>query len=139
MRLHNNPENFKLKIPEPTEAQVQASILKYLKFHHRVIWSARFNSGAAFEESEDGSSNRRYIRFNTLAGCPDILGMLDDGRLIAIEVKRPSWRKPTCDREKTQEAFLDLCREHGAIALFARRIEDVATAINESTKVNNNG
>ena len=133
MRLHKNPENFSLTMPEPTEAQVQASILIYLKFHRRVVWAARFNSGAMIEDPEDGSSNRRYIRFNTLEGCPDILGMLDDGRLIAIEVKRPSWKKPTCKREKDQEAFIALCREHGAVALFARRIEDVATAIAEST------
>ena len=118
---------------EPTEAQVQASILRYLKFHSRVVWAARFNSGAMVKESEEGSKNRRYIRFNTLPGCPDILGMLDDGRIIAIEVKRQSWRKPTCDREKIQGSFLKLCREHGAVALFARRIEDVATAIAEST------
>ena len=126
-------------MPEQTENQVQSSILEYLKFHHRVVWAERFNSGAMIEDSEDGSRNRRYIKFNTLKGCPDIFGMMDDGRLIAIEVKRPSWRKPTCDREKTQEAFLALCREHGAIALFASRIEDVATAIAESTKVNENG
>ena len=121
---------FRLRRQDPLEQDIQSAILQWLKYHPRVAWAARFNSGSALLTGKGG--HNRPVVFNTLAGCPDILGQLDDGRLLAVEVKRPSWIKPSNERERKQAEFLDLAARHGAVALFARRIEDVAAAIAEA-------
>lgn len=74
-----------------------------------------------FGEGKD----KRFIRFNTLKGCPDLIGMTKDGRFIAIEVKNPKWKKPKDNREDNQAAFIELVNVSGGLACFANKLEDV--------------
>jgi len=53
-------------------------------------------------------------------GISDIIGVLNDGRFLAIEVKRPRG-KPT----KAQQFFIDQVNEAGGLAFVARSLEDV--------------
>jgi hypothetical protein len=112
---------FRLKHPEPREADVLSAVLTCLRYHPRVAWAHRMNSGA-------GKIIRRgkvsqFMRWG-FPGCPDVLGQLRDGRLLAIEAKRPSGIATD-----TQEAFLECVRANGGVAVVARSVDDVLEAL----------
>jgi hypothetical protein len=93
-------------------------VRKALAYHPRVAWVERLNSGAGQLAFADGSRSQ-WIRF-AWRGAPDLIGQLTDGRLLAIEVKRPSGRiRPE------QQAFLTTVRQAGGIGFVARSIDDV--------------
>lgn len=116
-RRHPKPLPKKLKLTaEPKEAAILASILQALNFYPRVSWAHRFNSGA-YAVGEGKS--RRYIRFG-FEGCPDILGMLFGGRMLAIEVK-PRLGKVS----DAQEAFLHMVNANGGVGFVARSVHDL--------------
>lgn len=94
------------------EAAALCEVLKALKAHPAVIWCERMNSGAA-------RVGDRFIRFG-FTGCPDVLGMLRDGRLLGVEVKAP---KGTLRPE--QGVFLERVRSGGGVAFVARDCRDV--------------
>jgi hypothetical protein len=56
-------------------------------------------------------------------GSADILGIAKDGRLIALEVKKPSTR---ADTTPTQVEFLAELAKRGGIAGVVTSVEDVA-------------
>ena len=74
---------MELPAPKPTnkrpEAAALTEVLKALRTHPAVAWCERMNSGAA----RMGAS---FVRFGW-PGCPDVLGQLNDGRLLGVEVK----------------------------------------------------
>ncbi len=107
--------------PEPRrndrpEAAALAEVLKALRTHSAVAWCERMNSGAA-------KVGNRFIRFG-FNGCPDVLGMLKDGRLLACEVKAPKGRL-----RPEQAAFLELVGAAGGLAFVARNCRDVFAAL----------
>lgn len=103
--------------PAPLERDIQAAILALLRVHPRVAWAQRMNVGMAEYAGADGSIRR--VRF-AFPGCPDILGQLKDGRLLAIEVKRATGRVT-----EDQVAFLSRAARHNACAFVARSVDDV--------------
>ena len=115
---------FKLKMTEPTEAQTQYAIRAYLAHCRAVAWHGRINSGAAMLPSGKPGAFRP-VKFHDIDGCSDIVGQLKDGRFLAIEVKRPSWKKPTDDRERKQAAFLEQVNQAGGVGFFAGSVEKV--------------
>jgi hypothetical protein len=78
----------------------------------------RLNSGAGQLAFADGTRSQ-WIRF-AWRGAPDLIGQLTDGRLLAIEVKRPSGRV-----RPEQQHFIDTVRRHGGIGFIARTADDV--------------
>ena len=94
------------------EAAALVEVLKALKAHPAVSWCERMNSGAA---RVDG----RFIRFG-FTGCPDVLGMLRDGRLLGVEVKAPKGKL-----RPEQAVFLERIRDGGGVAFVARDCRDV--------------
>jgi hypothetical protein len=100
------------------EAQVLNAVLLLLKTHPKVAWAARVNSGAY--KTPDG----RFIRFG-FVGCPDILGQMKDGRLLAIETKAPG-KHATDD----QRAMLDKVTANNGRAGVARCVEDALRIVN---------
>ena len=111
-------------LPHIREADVQSAILELLRVHPRVAWAHRFNTGGVERRNADGST--RYIAF-AFAGCPDILGQLRGGRLLAIECKSSTGRVTT-----EQVEFLGLAARHGALAIVARSVDDVVAALAET-------
>jgi len=99
--------------PTPSESDIQKTIMAYLKAHPSVCWVARFNSGTM---ETDG----RYTAFNTLKGCPDLMGMLKGGHFFGIEVKSKTG-KPT----QAQDDFICKVLGGGGLAGIARSIDDV--------------
>ena len=87
-------------------------VLKTLRAHPGVAWVERQNSGAV-------RVGGRFVRFGWV-GCPDVLGQLNDGRLLGVEVKSRAGRL-----RPEQAVFLDRIRCAGGVAFVARDCRDV--------------
>lgn len=94
------------------EAAALNEVLRVLRSHPNVAWVHRMNSGAA-------KIGNRFVRFG-FPGCPDVLGMLRNGRALAVEVKSRSGR--LCDE---QAVFLELVNAYNGVAFVARNANDV--------------
>ena len=94
------------------EAAALCEVLKALHAHPAVAWCERMNSGAA-------RVGGRFIRFG-FTGCPDVLGMLRDGRLLGVEVKAPKGKL-----RPEQAVFLERVRAGGGVSFVARDCRDV--------------
>jgi hypothetical protein len=92
-----------------------------LAMHPKVAWAHRFNTAAGKLVRANGYS--QFMRFG-FPGCPDFLGQLRDGRLLCVEVKRPSGRVTP-----EQTAFLDCVRANGGVAVIARGVDDLLEAL----------
>jgi hypothetical protein len=101
----------------PLESVVLQAVLALVKRHPKVALAWRQNSGTFAEQNRDGST--RYIRANTAHGMSDIMGVLKDGRTLAIEVKRPGGKL-----EPHQQDFLGKITAAGGIAGLACSVED---------------
>jgi hypothetical protein len=102
---------------EPSEAQILRAIMALLRHHPKVASYWRQNSGIFAERNRDGST--RYIRANTAKGMSDIMGVLKDGRTLAIEVKSRTGRM-----RPGQEEFLQTIRQAGGVAGVCRSVDD---------------
>lgn len=118
------PKRLKLTRPEPTEAAVLGMILRSLKSHPKVVWFARMNSAAGKLVYPDGKQSR-FMKFG-FVGQPDILGQVVGGKLLAIEVKRPSGRV-----SDDQQAFVLKASSNGALAFVARSVADVFEVLDD--------
>jgi hypothetical protein len=107
---------------EPSEADILRAIMALLKHHPRVAQCWRQNSGTFAERNRDGST--RYIRANTARGMSDIMGVLKDGRTLAIEVKSRTGRM-----RPGQEEFLATIRLAGGVAGVCRSVEDAVALL----------
>jgi hypothetical protein len=99
------------------EAAALVEVLKALNAHPAVAWCERQNSGAA-------RIGNRYVRFGW-PGCPDILGMLRDGRFLGVEVKAKAGRL-----RPEQSVFLERIRCDGGVAFVAHDLRDVMRELN---------
>lgn len=102
------------------EAAALVEVLQTLRTHPAVAWCERMNSGAAH-------LGGRFIRFG-FKGCPDVLGLLRDGRFLACEVKAAAGRL-----RPEQAVFLALVQQHGGISFVARNALDVLAALRVAT------
>ena len=107
---------------QPTEAQILKAIIALLNRHPKVAQCWRQNSGTFQERNRDGSV--RYIRANTAKGMSDIMGVMKDGRTLAIEVKSATGRM-----RPGQEEFLATIRQAGGVAGVCRSVEDAVALL----------
>ncbi len=98
------------------EAAALVEVLKTLRNHPAVAWVERQNTGAA-------KVGGRFIRFGW-RGCSDLIGMMKDGRLLAVECKAPKGRL-----RPEQSAFLSLVRRLGGVAFVAHDCRDVQSIL----------
>ena len=110
---------------EPSEAEILKAIMQLLKRHPRVAQAWRQNSGTFQERNRDGST--RYIRANTAKGMSDIMGVLKDGRTLAIEVKSRTGRM-----RPGQEEFLQTIRSAGGVAGVCRSVDDAVKLLGDA-------
>lgn len=101
---------------EQKEADILRECLFWLKLHGAFCW--RQNQGAI---SGEHNGKRRFLRFTSMEGVSDILGVLKpSGRLLAVECKRPG-KHPTVE----QAAFLEMIRQFGGVAFCAHGIDEL--------------
>jgi len=106
---------------EPSEASILRAIMQLLHRHPKVARVWRQNSGTFVKQYGDKT---HYIRANTAKGMSDIMGILKDGRTLAIECKSA---KGTVKAH--QHEFLNSISEAGGIAFVARSVDDVITKL----------
>jgi len=112
---------------------VMAEIAEFVGSHPNVLIAWRQNSGSASYEAKSGKwapvNFYDWIVRPEKMRLPDIMGMLLDGRLFAIEAKNRLWKKPKDDREREQAAYLMLLAKKGHRAGFAVSVDDARAII----------
>lgn len=108
------------------EIEIQSACLRLLKHHPSVAWVKRMNTGAG-RLAYEGGRQSRFIQFG-FPGCPDLWGMLKDGRLLCIEVKAA-----TGTLRPEQAEFLALVNQHNGVAFVARDPEDIIHHLKKRT------
>lgn len=114
------PKTFRLTAERPLERDVLSAVRDHLRVHPLVAWVARINNGAATDQAGN------FVRFNTIAGCSDLIGQLKSGEFLACEIKRPG-ETPT----EPQMLFLRMVRQWGGCAGWADSIEAAERMIRE--------
>ena len=108
----------------PTETQLVKAILELLQRHPKVALAWRTNTGAA-------KFGERFVRFG-YPGVSDIIGMLKNGKFIAIEVKTPrAAKKPSSGLTEAQSAFLKVVARSSGVAFVATSPVAVLRLLNE--------
>lgn len=101
------------------ETALVKQLLDYLALRRVFAW--RQNAGAL---SGEHKGKAYYVRFTSIRGVSDILGVLDDGRFLAVEAKvRPNRATPE------QQAFLDAVASRGGVAVLAYSLDDLVRAL----------
>jgi len=101
------------------EGLVVNACLEYLRVIRIYAW--RNNTGAVSIQSPRGRD--RFIRYGK-PGSSDILGIMADGRFLAIECKTKTGKLTEMQRD-----FLEDVRYRGGVAFVARSVEDVEREI----------
>jgi hypothetical protein len=108
---------FRLNCYEPRESAVLDSVKRALRIHPAV---GDFSRTQACDLIIGEGKKKRRIK-SCKPGWPDITGYIIDGRALFIEVKRPVSGAPT----REQQDFIEAAAKSGAVAFFARSVEDV--------------
>ena len=103
----------KAKKTKALKADSLAEVLQALRTDNAVAWVRRQNTGAA-------KVGGRFIKLGW-AGCTDLLGMMKDGRLLAVECKRPKGGKLSTE----QAHFIAMVNQFGGCAFIATSAIDV--------------
>jgi hypothetical protein len=100
------------------EGRIQLAILKKLKANSIFCW--RNNNTNVYDPKLGG------YRYNPslTKGVADILGVLPDGRFLAIEVKTPKGKL-----SKDQALWGKRVRENGGIYIVARSVGDISSLL----------
>jgi len=96
---------------KPIEFEIQRAILGYLKA--KKIFAKRMEIRGLHKG-----------RKNPATGCPDIIGVLPNGRALMIEVKT---KKGKLSEE--QEDWLHASADAGALVVIATSLDDVINAL----------
>jgi len=102
------------------ETEISKAILKTAQKHKRVARIFRVNSGMF-------KSFAGTIVQGAPKGTPDLIGFLDDGRFLAVEVKVPG-EQPTPE----QIEFLRQLNDAGGVGLVATSSEEFDALFNDS-------
>lgn len=101
------------------EDEVQKQCLDYLTIRNIYHW--RQNSGCA-------KIGKRFIRFTTIIGISDILGICPDGRFLAIECKREKGGVVST----AQKLFLQNIKNNGGVAIVVHSLDDMVQQLKEN-------
>lgn len=112
---------------EDLEKHTLAAVGELLAVHPKILFAVRQNSGGMQYADAQGKTHSMWF-YRIITGQPvrisDYWGILRDGRMLAMECKRPSWSKPSDKRELEQAAFLMLVRNCGGVSGFVRNADE---------------
>ena len=100
------------------EKDIQNSILEYLWMAGVYCWR---NDSVGFFDPKRKTFLKRKSRFS-VNGVSDILGVLSDGRFLAIEVKTPKTKKRV---SKDQKSFLEAINRNNGIGVVVWSLDQV--------------
>lgn len=107
----------------PLEKDVQKTVTEWLTAFGAV--AVRVNSGGM-------KVGKRFVRFNNQPGCSDVLVCLPpDGRMLAVEVKKPGRDKTTAKRKAEQASFRQAVVKAGGIAVVVKSLEELQADLRE--------
>lgn len=98
----------------PLEKDIQRTILDWLQLKHIFCW--RENTMGSIHNH----NGRQFFRPNDMVGKSDIIGVLPDGRFLAIEVKRKGGKV-----SEAQQSFISNVLGNGGVAFVAMSLEDL--------------
>lgn len=104
------------------ESAVVKSCLEYLKL--RGIFAFRVNTAGIYNAKSGG------YYFHGLAGVSDILGILPDGRFLAVECKSAKGKV-----SPHQQDFLDQITNNDGVACVVRSVDELAEDLKEVLRV----
>jgi len=97
-----------------SEKELVKTVLEYLGLKRIYAW--RNNTGATVIP---GKERTRFVRYG-FKGSSDVIGILPDGRFLAIECKVGKNKV-----SPAQEEFLDNIANNGGLAIIAYSLDDV--------------
>ena len=109
------------------EKHVIRAVSELLSIHPKVLFAVRQNSGgASYEQASGKYAPIFFYHFLTRQDVTitDFWGVLKDGRIFALEAKRPSWDGVKGTREYRQHGFIYLVRNIGGVGGFVRSAEE---------------
>lgn len=110
---------WSIKKPRVLERDIQRAILQALELHPMVARIERINVMAGRLYGKDGKPGR-FIR-SCRKGRVDLDGFTVDGRVIAIEVKRPTTRHTLT---KEQQEYLSMVKSSNGLSGVATCVEE---------------
>lgn len=102
-----------------SEKQIENEILRWLSYHGIFAWKNQ--SVGIYNPVRKAfmrSTNPHHIK-----GVSDILGVMKDGRILAIECKS-KYGKPSPE----QTMFIQKIKDNGGVAFIARSLDEVVEA-----------
>lgn len=102
------------------ETRLKRLICSYLKLKHRDIYFWVTDRIGIYDAKV--GAFRRNVDPHRIKGISDILGIMPNGKLLAIEVKTKAGKLSV-----EQKIFLDEINKRGGLAFMARSIEDVTS------------
>lgn len=101
---------------EPLEKEIENDILRWLGLKNIYSWKVKTVGTFDTKLGRFRKSSPLYKK-----GVSDILGILDDGTFLALEVKSKNGKAT-----HEQKMFLDNITRRGGVASIVRSVEDVA-------------
>ena len=111
-------------LPKQNETALVKQCLKYLAIEGILAWRNNTGSRQGSYKGED-----TYVKYGLCRGSSDIIGVMHDGRFLAIECKIGT-AQPT----DLQEAFLESVRRQGGLALCIRTLPELVTEIRNAKR-----
>lgn len=103
-----------MKDYQPLEKEIQKTILDWLELNKIFAWTNKTQG------TYDPVKKIFRKSKNQMNGVPDILGILPDGRFLAIEVKRKP-NKPSAE----QIEFIGKAQSLGALCFVSYGLDDI--------------
>lgn len=94
------------------EKYIQKDILKYLRANNIYCWPNK-------TQGTYNPTLKRFMAGHTFKGPSDVLGILDTGQFLAIEVK-----SKTGKLSPEQKDFLQNINQRGGVAFMCRSLEE---------------
>lgn len=108
-----------------SEAAVQADLRVQAAKIGYCLW--RNNSGSLPDKTGThvrfGLGNDS-VKLKKVFSSSDLIGIGPSGRFVAIEVKKPGWKKPRDAHEVAQANFIGAVQARGGLAGFATSVDD---------------